>query len=323
MPHTLPEYAKTVANLKSRAIIELFPEALDFMSMMPFKTAPGGRYGYFREGSLPTNMGFRALNEVPTEGFGTVNDLTEQCFPIAGFLDVDRVKINRYGSERRAMEESMALKALAKKLGDTFILGDNATAPREYTGLRSRLRAVGTGNSSVDGTNYESRLLANDVASGGGPLKLSALDLAIGLVNEANCILLPKAIKTRFGAAVRNAGVGGLYTNDIEDAGRRVERYQGIPLMTGYGISPFGEFLPFNEVGFGGGSAVTASIYVLSFAEMGVCGLETQPMEVTDMGLLNNGVHYRTNIEHDTGLCIESPYSAIRLSSITNAAIVA
>jgi hypothetical protein len=322
MVHTLPEYAKTVPDLKSRAVMELFPAEADILGVIPFKPAPGGRYGYMREGALPNNMGFRGINETPSEGHGLINDYTEQCFPIAGNIDVDRVLINRYGMERRSMEERMSIKKKAKVWIDTFMDGDNATEPREFTGIKQRLQAVGSGATSVDGSNYESRLIANSTASGGGALSLSMLDLAISLVENPTHILMPKKMKHRLPAAVRDAGVGGLYTNDKNDMGHRVEMYDGLPILTGYGITPLGAFLPFNEVGYGGGSSVTCSIYVMSFTEMGVCGIETSAMEVKDLGLLEDGVYYRTNIEHDTGICIESPYAAIRLSSITDAAIV-
>lgn len=322
MVHNLLEYAKTVEDQKSRAIIELFPEAADILGVMPFKTAPGGRYGYMREGALPSNMAFRGLNELPAEGHGLINDLTEQCFPIAGNIDVDRVKIARYGADRRAMEEKLSIKKKAKVWIDTFMDGDNQSEPREFTGLKQRLRAVGAGATSVDGSNYESRVLANSQSSGGGALSLAMLDIAIGLVDSATHIIMPKMLLDRLPAATRDTGVSGFLSYDVEELGRRVPRYNGLPILTGYGITPFGAFLPFNEVAYGGGSAVTASVYVVNFSEEGVCGLETAPMEVTDFGLLEDGVYYRTNIEHDTGICIENPYAAIRLSSITNAAIV-
>lgn len=321
MVHTIPEYAKTFpADSYERAMIELFPAAVDFYGLMPFKTAPGGRYGYYREGELPSNMAFRGVNETPSEGHGVVNDLTEQCFPVAGNIDVDRVLINRYGPERRAMEEQMSVKKKMKVWADTFIDGDNQSEPREFTGLKQRLQVVGA---SVDGTNYESRVVANATGSGGGALSLAQLDIAIGLVENPSCIIMPQKLKTRFGAAQRATDIGGYITFDKDEMGQRVTRYGDLPIYTGYGITPFGEFLPFDEVAYGGGSAVTTSIYIVSFDEMGVCGLETSPMEVTDMGLLDDGVYYRTNIEHDVGICMESPYSAIRLSSITDAAITA
>lgn len=323
MTHTLVEYAKTMTDDKKRAVIELFPEESDILRVLPFKTAPGGRYGYFREGALPTNIAFRGINETSSTGYGLINDFTEQCFPMAGQIKIDRVLMDRYGIERRAMEEQLAIKAKAHAWTQNFIDGDNQSEPREWTGLKQRLRAVGSGSTSVDGSNYESRLVANSQASGGGALSLTMLDIAISLVDKPTHILMPYKLKHRMPAAVRAAGVGGVYTNDTEDMGRRVERYNGLEILTGYGITKHGALLNFNETGYGGGSAVTASIYILSVGEMGVCGIETKPMEVTDIGLLENGVHYVTDIHHDNGICIESPYSALRLTSITDAAIVA
>ncbi|GIT90143.1 hypothetical protein JANAI62_03740 [Jannaschia pagri] len=318
MVHTLPEYAKTVEDDKARAVIEMFPEMSDVMGAIPFMTAPGGSYRYQREGALPNNMAFRGINETPTDGHGVLNDLVEQTFPVAGNLDVDRVLVNRHGTDRRAREEAMMIKAKAKLWSDTFINGDNATQPREYTGLKTRLRAV---NNSVDGTNYESRILANSVAAGGGPLSLAQLDLAISLVEDPTHLIMPKALKTRLPAAARDQGTTGFVTQDKDEMGKTITRYGELPILTGYEITPLGEFLPFNEVGFGGGAAVTSSIYVVSFREGGLCGLEVAPMEVTDFGLTEGAVYYRTNVEHDNGICLEGAYAALRMSSITNAPI--
>jgi len=317
---TLPEYAKgfELAS-KQRAIIELFPEAVDFMGMIPMVSAPAGVYRYQEEGALPTNMAFRALNEEPVLGHGLINDRVEQTYPLAGNIDVDRRLIARHGPDRRAQEERMQVKAKAKLFADAFIYGNNATAPREFTGLRSRLNIVG---GSTDGSNYRSRVIANSAASGGAALSLAQLDRAIGLVESPNAIIMPKALKDRYAAAERDTQIGGFVTQDKDDMGRVVTRYNGLPIMTGYGVTRLGEFLPFNEVAVGGGSAVTGSIYIVRFSEDGVAGLEQSPMEVTDIGLTQGGVWYRTNIEYDVGMAVFDPFSAIRLSSITNAAIV-
>lgn len=317
--HTLPEYAKGQEDLKVRATIELFPMAVDFMGVIPFMSAPSGAYRYQEEAELPTNMGFRALNEEPTAGHGLMNDRVEQTYPIAGNIDVDRRLIARHGPERRSIEEELQIKKKASIWANTFIDGDNQSAPREFTGLKARLKIVG---GVVDGSSYESRVLANSTASGGGALSLAQLDRAIGLVENPNAIIMPKALLDRMPAASRDTGVGGFITFDKNEMGQRIARYGDLPIYTGYGVSKFGEFLPFNETGQGGGSAVTSSIYVVRFDETGVCALEQSPMEVTDIGLTEGGVWYRTNIEHDVGMMVGDPYSAIRLSSITNAAIV-
>jgi len=320
--HTLPEYAKGQEDMKVRATIELFPEAVDFMAVMPFKSAPSGAYRYQEEANLPENMGFRALNEEPTAGYGLLVDRVEQTYPIAGNIDVDRRLVARHGPDRRSTEERMQIKKKASIFANTFISGDNQSAPREFTGMKARLRAVGSGSSSVDGSNYMSRILANDQSSGGGPLSLSQLDRAIGLVEGCNALIMPKAIKDRFPAAQRDTNVGGYIQVKPQEFGEEQVYYRGIRIFTGYGVSKFGEFLPFNEVAYGGGSAVTSSIYPVRFDETGVCGIEQSGMEVQDMGLTEGGTWLRTNIEHDVGMTIEDPFAAIRLSSITNAAIV-
>ncbi len=319
MAITLPEYAKSMDDQKNRAIVELFPDTSDILRAIPFKSAPGGAWRYQREGELPTNMGFRAINEEPVEDHGVINDLVEQCFPMAGNIDADRVLVNRKGPEHRALLERMGVKRKTKNWSDTFIEGDNQSQPREYTGLKARLQAV---NNEVDGTNYESRIVANSVASGGGPLSLAVLDIAIGLVEEPTHIIWPKIMSDRLPAAARDIGVSGHVTQDKDEMGRRILRYGDLEILHGYGISPHGQFIPFNEVGWGGGAAETASAYIVSFREDGVCGLETSPMEVMDMGITESGVWYRTNVEHDTGICIENPYAAMRFSSFTNAPMV-
>ena len=319
MPHTLPEYAKGQEDQKVRAIIELFPEAVDFMGVIPFVSAPAGVYRYQEESALPSNMGFRALNQVPTDGYGLLVDRVEQTYPIAGNIDVDRRLIARHGETRRTLEEKMQIKKKASVWANSFINGDNQTAPAEFTGMKARLRAIG---GSVDGSNYLSRIFSNSVAAGGAALSLANLDRAIGLVESPNAIIMPKAMRDRMAAAQRDTNIGGFVSQDKDEMGKVQMRYAGLPIYTGYGVSKYGEFLPFNEVGSGGGAAVTSSIYIVRFGEDGVCALEQMPMEVKDMGLIDNAVHYRTNIEHDVGMMIADPFSGIRFTSFTNAAIV-
>lgn len=319
MTLTLLEYAKTVPDQKQRAVIELFPDAVDFMGAIPTMTAPGGAFRYQEEGALPDNIAFRAINETPTTGYGNLNDKVEQTFPLAGNLDVDRVLLNRLGMEHRSIQENLRIKALAKKWADTFMTGDNVTSPREWTGMKARLKAVG---GSVDGTNYRSRIFANSASSGGGALSLAQLDRAIGLVERPNALIMPKALKDRFAAAQRDTQIGGFISLDKDEMGKPITRYNDLPIYTGYGVTALGEFMPFNEVGAGGGAAVTSSIYIMSFSNDGVCIIETKPMEVTDIGLMQDGVFYRTNVEWDHGLANLGGFSALRMTSVTNAPIV-
>lgn len=315
---TFPEYAKGVEDLKVRAVIETFPEMVDFMGALPFASAPSGSYRYMEEGQLPDNVAFRALNEGPTAGHGLMLDKVEKTFPMAGNLDVDRRLIARQGGDTKTRHERMQIKAFSSKWANTFITGDNQADGREWTGMKNRLKVVG---GSVDGSNYRSRVFANSTDSGGASLSLIEFDRAIGLVENPNAIIMPKAIKDRFPAAQRDTDIGGFIKVEPDEFGKEQISYRGIPIYCGYGVGPFGEFLPFNEVAHGGGAAVTSSIYILRFSEDGVCGLEQQPMEVHDYGLLEDGFTYRTNVEHDSGMMIGDPFAALRMTSVTNAPI--
>ncbi len=214
------------------------------------------------------------------------------------------------------------MKKGARVWTDTFINGDNASDPKEFDGLKNRLVADATG--SVDGTVDDSRLLANATGSGGGALSLSKLDKAVELVDSPTHILMSRDLQTKMQAAARSPTISNnQITMDMDsNLGRRVTRFGDLPILTGYKVGKGSAFLPYNEVAYGGGSAVTSSIYVVSFREDGVCGIQTGEPEFlpvdTDRGIFN-----RDLFEWDCGITIEDFYSAIRLSSITNAAITA
>lgn len=320
---TLPEYAKGLDDMKARAIVQMFSEASDILGVIPFMAAPGGSYRYLTESKLP-NVAFRAINAAPTDDRGVMNEHTESCYPLAGNLDVDRAILRRFGMERRSREEAMQIKKKAAVWTETFIDGDNASTPTEFSGLKTRLKVVG---GSVDGTNKQSRVIANSTASGGAALSLTKLDRSITMTAKGGSetvIIMSPLLKDRFIAAERDINVTGHVIQSKNEGGTIVTRYGGHRILTGYeAVDEHTGLLPFTEVGYGGGSAVTTSIYVVTFGEGFVSGLQTAPMEVTDYGLTEDGYTYRTNVEHDVGMCIEHGYSAIRLSSITDAAIVA
>ena len=92
---------------------------------------------------------------------------------------------------------------------------------------------------------------------------------------------------------------------------------------TGCLVSHVSAPLQFNEVASGGGSAVTGSLYILSMGDGKLRGLQLNPLEVRDFGLLQDGITFRTHLTWDVGLVDEHKYCLQRLDSWTNAAIVA
>ncbi len=316
----LVEFAKGQEDSIASAMIEQFAIESDILANgITFKAADKGMNVFDRETSEPA-VAFRALNEESEISYGTEETFQDICAPISGLIEFDRIKLKRYGERKRMTYMKGQMKKGSRVWTDTFINGDNASDPKEWNGLKVRLVADSTG--SVDGTVDDSRLIANNTSSGGGPLSLTQLDIAIRQVANPTHILMPRAIHSRLIGAMRDINISGHVLHYEQEGGQQVLYYGNLPIRVGYEVSKGSQFLPFNEVAHGGGATVTASIYVVSFREDGVSGIQTSAPEFLPV-TTDRGVFQRDLFEWDQGITIEDFYSAIRLSSITNAAIVA
>lgn len=321
----LVQFAQGLPDPVPSAMIEQFAKSSDVLEAMPFKGVDQGVNRFDRETSEP-NVAFRALNATPEISFGTEETFQDAVYPISGLIEFDRIKLKRYGERKRATYMMGQMKKGARVWTDTFINGDNKSDPKEFDGLKNRLTATngGAASTDVDGSNDDSRLLANSTASGGGALSLAKLDKAVELVNEPTHILMSRDLKTKFEAAARSPTISNnQITTDMDsNLGRRVTRYGDLPILTGYPVGKGSTFLPYNEVGYGGGAAATSSIYVVSIREDGLCGIQTSAPDFEAVDT-DRGIFKRDLFEWDCGITIEDFYSALRLSSITNAAITA
>lgn len=319
----LVEFAKGLSDPVASGMIEQFAASSDVLQTINFKTVSQGINRFERETSEPA-VAFRALNEESDISYGTEEGFQDVCAPISGLIEFDRIKMKRYGERKRSLYMMGQMKNAARLWTDTFINGDNASDPREWSGMKARLKATGAASTDVDGSNDDSRLMANATGSGGGALSLAKLDKAIAQVNNPTHILMSRDLKTKFEAAARSPTISNnQITTDMDSQlGRRVTRFGDLPILTGYPVGKGSTFLPYNEVAWGGGSAVTTSIYIVSFREDGVSGIQTSAPEYIPVDT-DRGVFQRDLFEWDQGITIEDFYSALRLSSITNAAITA
>jgi hypothetical protein len=317
----LVEFAKGHPDPVVSGMIEQFAASSDILMAMPFKNVEQGINRFDRETAEPA-VAFRALNAEPDISHGAEETFQDACYPISGLIEFDRIKLQRYGERKRTTYMMGQMKKAARVWTDTFINGNNASDPREWDGLKARLVPDSTG--SKDGTKDDSRLLINSSSSGGAALSLAKLDLAISLVAEPTHIICSRKMHTRFVTAARDPALTNNRVTDDYDSqlGRRVTRFGDLPFLTGYQVSKDSAFLPFDEVASGGGSAVTSSLYVVSIREDGVCGIQTAPPAYIPVDT-DRGVYKRDLFEWDNGITIEDFYSALRLSSFTDAAIVA
>jgi hypothetical protein len=309
---TLPEYLKgSDIDDSSRPYVEMFAASSDIMGVIPFEGLMGATYDGFRQTGLPNSMGFRAINAPSTSGAGVLTPFQEATYVIDHDIPVDRAVVRRGGDRRRAIEEKGGIARLGELWVNTFLKGDNTQNAKVFNGLQKRAAKFGR---TIDNSNG---------AAGGAALSLSQLDWAIQNTHEPTHIIIPWAMRYRFIAAARNTSIAGFVIQTWDGVGAPKMTYAGLPLLFGYEKDLHPPILPFAEVAIGGGAPVTSSIYVVSFKEGGVRAIQIAPIEVRDMGLLEDGITYNTHISWDVGLVDEHQFCFTRLSGVTNASIVA
>lgn len=307
MALNLIEAAKRYQSPIQSAIVEMFPENSDILQALPFNNIQGSAMRYNREETLP-GVGFRGVNEAYSESTGVLNPVVEPLVIAGGDLDVDKFILQTMGSSQRSVQESMKVKALARRWDETFIKGDNATEPREFDGLQVRL----TGSQVIEAGS----------TAGGAALSLGKLDALIDQVENPTHLIMNKAMRRRLSAAARLTTVGGYITYELGAFGRRVTKYNDLPILIADQDETGTDFLGFTEAA-SSGSATATSIYCVSFRDGMLTGIQSGGMMVTDLGELETKPVVRTRVEWYTGIAVFHAKAAARLKFIGDLAVVA
>jgi hypothetical protein len=304
MALTLIEAAKKESgNVLRSAIIELYAGSSDILRVLPWVNISGNALKYNREGNLP-GVGFRGVNEAFSASTGVLNPITEPLVIAGGDLDVDRFIIQTMGMGQRAMHEAMKVRALALAFTRKFLKGDMLSDPREFDGLQTRV----TGN----------QLIAAGSTANGTPLSLLKLDEAIDQTLNPTHLIMNKAMARRLTVAARTPSVGGQIDYTVDEFGKRVTHYNGLPIITvdldNDGVS----ILPFTEAATSG-TATATSIYVVSLGGEGLNGIQNGGIDVRDLGELQTAPVFRTRVEWFPGLAVFNGRAVTRLWSISDA----
>lgn len=308
MAVTLPEAAKQMQNPIRSAVIQIYAQSSDVLAALPFENIQGNALRYNREDTLP-GIGFRGVNEAYTESTGILNPITEPLVIAGGDLDVDKFIVTTMGEQQRSVQEAMKIKSLALAWTKQFIKGDSQADPRGFDGLQTRL----TGN----------QLIWAGGTDGGDALSLSKLDELIDAVEQPTHLLMSKAMRRKLTAASRNTSVGGFITYTQDAFGRKVSMYNDLPIMIVDTDNEGNDILGFDEVGFTGSAATCTSIYCVSLMDGMMVGIQSGPIQATDIGELETKPCYRTRVEWYAGLACYHGKAAARLGGIKDAAVVA
>ena len=306
MALTLIEAAKlNPGDVLTDAIIELYTGSSEILAALPFENIAGNAYSYNREAKLP-NVGWRGVNEGFMPSVGVLNPLTESLVLAGGDLDVDRYIIETMGARQRSVQEAMQVRALSWAYTKAFIKGDMSANARELDGLQSRLQGA-------------QKIPAGTTANG-TPLSLGMLDIAIDQTLNPTHLIMNKKMRRRLATAARDSAVGGYVTYGQDELGKQITRYGELPILTVDLDSDGNEILGFNEAAYSG-TATATSIYVVSFGDGAIVGLQNGGISVRDLGELQAEPKFRTRVEWYNGLAIFNGRAATRLWSIADAAV--
>jgi hypothetical protein len=308
MAMTLLEASKlNKGDVVRSAVIEMFAASSDILGVLPFMDIPGGSYHYNQEGSLP-GVAFRGVNEAYAESVGIINPQVEVLRIGGGDLDVDKALLKMHGEGVRSTHEAMKIKAMALYWTKKFIKGDSVADPREFDGLQARC----TG----------SQLIAAGATANGTPLSLTKLDELIDAVDNPTHLVMNKALVRRLSAAARTTAVGGDIEWVLNDFGKRVTVYNGLPILVADYDDLGARFMDFDEAATSG-TSTASSIYAISVGEGMLTGIQNGTMDVKDLGEINDKPVYRTRVEWLNGFVALHGRCAARLWSISDAAVTA
>lgn len=305
---SLMEYAKSIRKKETfrSTIIELFAKNSPLLDAMGFQNIQGNAYAYDQEAKLP-GVGFRGINEGFNSSYGVLNPQVEKLKIAGGDLDVDVANVKMFGEERRSREESMQIKALTLAIARIFLKGDDVNNVKEISGLQSRI----TGDQLISAGN----------GSGGSALSLAALDDLIDAVDEPTHLIMNKKMKNLLTQASRDTNVGGNVERTVDEFGRKITKYDDLPIIVMDKDNVNADILPFTEAA-GAGAATATSIYAVSFTEDGVIGIQNGEIDARDLGEIDSKPVYRTRVEWLLSMAVQRGSAAARLRHIKNAAVV-
>lgn len=229
----------------------------DLLGVLPFLDVAGGAYIYVGEGQL---SGVAFEGDEPNVGDGILNPRVEGLKVLCGDLEVDPGLLKTHGPGVRKMSETMKARALGAYLTNAIINGDPLSS-EVPSGLKHRI---------IQGQHK--RL-------DGAPLSQEALNNAIDTVDGPTHLLVGTTLRDWLAAS-------GWLTDGINEQGVRALFYSypsgdGVIRLPVLNVSadPFGvPIIGYDE------PDNTSSVYVVNLGDTGVCGLQNDMPDYSDLG---------------------------------------
>jgi len=324
---SLADYALQSNSPLVRAItysLILYSNVIQDVPLMTKRSlvANGARF----EGNLPT-VNWAQLNAEGVTTKGTPTAYQEQVYLIRNYIDVDKMLVDEENAivDPRAAQSEAYLKALTYDINFKFINNDHVTGDaNSFVGIRSRID-----NGSTFGVRSENKIDAGgtDLSQAGTTQAtankfLEQLDQLLWSVDSPDgqgvILYMNEVMKRRFAFAMRTMGTSGGFEITKDQFDRTVTQYKGAVIRDpGYKADQTTRIITSTETNTGAnGSSTFTSIYAVNYDTEHFFGWQFSEPNVQDLGLLNNGVIYRTLIDWAVGFMNASTRSLGRLYDI-------
>ncbi len=300
MALTLVEASKLTQDLMVRGVIETIVSESQLLAYLPFMEISGNALTYNQEATLPSAT-FYSVGDTWTEDAPTFAQRTAKLAILGGDADVDNFLQQTYSNPNDLAAAVVAAKAKAvgRKWSDTFFNGDSTADPKSFDGLHKLIPAA-------------QRLKAANNGANGGALTLDDLDATIDLVKpgKPDVLFLSKRTRRKLKQLRRNAA--NVMEVDIDRFGRRVEYYDGIPLVVDDFIS--------DSRTVGTSAGVCSTLYAVQFGYgRGVMGIHNGGVQVETVGSLETKDATPQRVKWYGAIVNFRDIAAAALEGVTNA----
>lgn len=278
------------------------------------------------DGSSLPSVNWSQLNAEPLTTKATPVPYQDQAFLLRNTIDVDKYLVQEENQivDPRAIQVEAYLKSLTYDINYKFINNNHITGDANAPiGIRARID-----NGSTYGVRSENKINGGGLditqatlisTPGNGNKWIELLDQLLwsvgspdgdGVVVYANDVL-----KRRWNFALRALGTSGGLTTMQDQFNRTVTMYKGAVIRDpGYKADQTTRIISNTEDTSGNdGSSTYTSMYAVNYSEGYMTGWQFEPPNVQDLGLINNGVIYRTLIDYAVGITNVSTRSIARI----------
>lgn len=315
---TLVDLSMIETDVLRKSVIDTFMMEAPLSELVPWETIGALATGIVRMQDLPS-VGFRKINQGWDESTGHFEQTVETIALMGADIDTDKAiaRAKNTIADARAIQQTMMMKAMAYSFNDKFINGDPVTDITEFKGISKRVDDMYTEGYTDQYIDVELDTSTEGILhdSDSRHRFLNKLDELIYSIkgHQPDFLLMNRKTLLAIRSLLRMEKLLDT-TKDFFD--RKVDTYSNCRMIDiGTKANQTTEIIG-NTESLGEGSTET-SIYAVKFG-IGefLWGIQEYPMEVEDLGELQEAPKFRTRVDWPLGLAMIDPRSIGRLYGI-------